>query len=148
MQTGDWIVYLLIEIWSGYLISCLWKDLRDGKGSHDNFYYFMIILYFQSGNSTQNTANTVGIFLAANNCTDCNTDWTIQLNLGCNIFGIRITGVSWYQGTPWTSDIVTMLLENYYTPAQRSWRGGILDSPCPSVCPSVRLSVDDMVSGA
>ena len=28
-----------------------------------------------------------------------------------------------------------------YTPAQRSWRGGILDSPCPSVrlsvCPSV-----------
>ena len=25
----------------------------------------------------------------------------------------------------------------YYTPAQRSWRGGILDSPCPSV----RLSV-------
>ena len=29
----------------------------------------------------------------------------------------------------------------YYTPAQRSWRGGILDSPCPSVCPSVRLSV-------
>ena len=30
---------------------------------------------------------------------------------------------------------------NYYTPAQRSWRGGILDSPCPSVCPSVRPSV-------
>ena len=37
----------------------------------------------------------------------------------------------------------------YYTPAQRSWRGGILDSPCPSVrlsvrpsvCPSVRPSV-------
>ena len=28
-----------------------------------------------------------------------------------------------------------------YTPAQRSWRGGILDSPCPSVCPSVRPSV-------
>ena len=28
-----------------------------------------------------------------------------------------------------------------HTPAQRSWRGGILDSPCPSVCPSVRLSV-------
>ena len=26
--------------------------------------------------------------------------------------------------------------------------GGILDSPCPSVCPSLRLSVDDMVSGA
>ena len=30
---------------------------------------------------------------------------------------------------------------NFYTPAQRSWRGGILDSPCPSVrlsvCPSV-----------
>ena len=24
-----------------------------------------------------------------------------------------------------------------YTPAQRSWRGGILDSPCPSVRPSV-----------
>ena len=30
---------------------------------------------------------------------------------------------------------------HYYTPAQRSWRGGILDSPCPSVCPSVRPSV-------
>ena len=29
----------------------------------------------------------------------------------------------------------------FYTPAQRSWRGGILDSPCPSVCPSVRPSV-------
>ena len=29
----------------------------------------------------------------------------------------------------------------HYTPAQRSWRGGILDSPCPSVCPSVRPSV-------
>ena len=29
----------------------------------------------------------------------------------------------------------------YYTPAQRSWRGGILDSPCPSVRPSVRPSV-------
>ena len=29
----------------------------------------------------------------------------------------------------------------YYTPAQRSWRGGILDSPCPSFCPSVRPSV-------
>ena len=25
----------------------------------------------------------------------------------------------------------------FYTPAQWSWRGGILDSPCPSVCPSV-----------
>ena len=29
----------------------------------------------------------------------------------------------------------------YYTPTQRSWRGGILDSPCPSVRPSVRPSV-------
>ena len=32
-----------------------------------------------------------------------------------------------------------------YTPAQWSWRGGILDSPCPSVrpsvCPSVRPSI-------
>ena len=28
-----------------------------------------------------------------------------------------------------------------YTPAKRSWRGGILDSPCPAVCPSVRPSV-------
>ena len=43
------------------------------------------------------------------------------------------------------------IIDNY-TPAQRSWRGGILDSPCPSVrpsvCPSVCLSVDNMVSGA
>ena len=30
---------------------------------------------------------------------------------------------------------------DHYTPAKRSWRGGILDSPCPSVCPYVRLSV-------
>ena len=37
---------------------------------------------------------------------------------------------------------------HHYTPAQRSWRGGILDSPCPSVRLSVCLSVDDMVSGA
>ena len=29
----------------------------------------------------------------------------------------------------------------FYTPAQRSWRGGILDSPCPSVRLSVRPSV-------
>ena len=28
-----------------------------------------------------------------------------------------------------------------YTPAQRSWRGGILDSPCPSVRLSIRPSV-------
>ena len=28
---------------------------------------------------------------------------------------------------------------NSYTPAQRSWRGGILESPCPSVCLSVCL---------
>ena len=27
-------------------------------------------------------------------------------------------------------------VENHYTPAQRSWWEGILDSPCPSVCPS------------
>ena len=33
------------------------------------------------------------------------------------------------------------LIKHFYTPAQRSWRGGILDSPCPSVCPSVRPSV-------
>ena len=32
-------------------------------------------------------------------------------------------------------------LGHHYTPAQRSWRGGILDSPCPSVCLSVRPSV-------
>ena len=31
----------------------------------------------------------------------------------------------------------THFLNHNYTPAQRSWRGGILDSPCPSVCPSV-----------
>ena len=40
------------------------------------------------------------------------------------------------------------ICDSSYTPAQRSWRGGILDSPCPSVRLSVRLSVDDMVSGA
>ena len=33
-------------------------------------------------------------------------------------------------------------------PRPTKLEGGILDSPCPSVCPSVRLSVDDMVSGA
>ena len=38
-------------------------------------------------------------------------------------------------------------VENHYTPAQRSWWEGILDSPCPSVCPSFcRWHV--MVSGA
>ena len=35
----------------------------------------------------------------------------------------------------------TMKWRNFYTPAQRSWRGGILDSPCPSVRLSVRPSV-------
>ena len=32
-------------------------------------------------------------------------------------------------------------VDHHYTPAQRSWRGGILDSPCPSVRLSVRPSV-------
>ena len=40
---------------------------------------------------------------------------------------------------------VQLTIIDHYTPAQRSWRGGILDSPCPSVrlsvCPSVRPSV-------
>ena len=40
--------------------------------------------------------------------------------------------------TPKDTNILRMYL---YTPAQQSWRGGILDSPCPSVCPSVRPSV-------
>ena len=31
----------------------------------------------------------------------------------------------------------TCRIQCCYTPAQRSWRGGILDSPCPSVRPSV-----------
>ena len=39
------------------------------------------------------------------------------------------------------SDPLLCISVNYYTPAQRSWRGGILDSPCPSVRPSVRPSV-------
>ena len=33
-------------------------------------------------------------------------------------------------------------------PCPTKLEGGLLDSPCPSDCPSVRLSVDDMVSGA
>ena len=33
-------------------------------------------------------------------------------------------------------------------PRPTKLEGGILDSPCPSVRLSVRLSVDDMVSGA
>ena len=37
--------------------------------------------------------------------------------------------------------ISCQISNTHYTPAQPSWRGGILDSPCPSVCPSVRLSV-------
>ena len=56
---------------------------------------------------------------------------------------------------PWNAGsiyIYVTKIGHHYTPAQRSWRGGILDSPCPSVCPSVRLSVrlsvDDIVSGA
>ena len=41
-------------------------------------------------------------------------------------------------------------LGSHSTHAQQSWRGGggILDSPCLSVRPSIRVSVDDMVSGA
>ena len=38
-------------------------------------------------------------------------------------------------------DIDQGIARAFYTPAQRSWRGGILDSPCPSVRPSVRPSV-------
>ena len=44
----------------------------------------------------------------------------------------------WYQHhQQYSGDHLTILDD--YTPAQRSWRGGILDSPCPSVCPSVCL---------
>ena len=32
---------------------------------------------------------------------------------------------------------VAISIQGYYTPAQRSWRGGILDSPRPSVCPFI-----------
>ena len=38
-------------------------------------------------------------------------------------------------GTVYSGSI--QIPSHYYTPAQRSWRGGILDSPCPSVRPSV-----------
>ena len=37
----------------------------------------------------------------------------------------------------WSLNCLCVFLFFFYTPAQRSWRGGILDSPCPSVCPSV-----------
>ena len=37
---------------------------------------------------------------------------------------------------------------DFFYPRPTKLEGGILDSPCPSVCPSVRLSVDGMVSGA
>ena len=36
---------------------------------------------------------------------------------------------------------ITILVRHLYTPGQRSWRGGILDSPCPSVRPSICPSV-------
>ena len=46
-----------------------------------------------------------------------------------------------YLGENWPCHFTNV----FYTPAQRSWRGGILDSPCPavrpSVCPSFRPSV-------
>ena len=38
-------------------------------------------------------------------------------------------------------DIDQGIARAFYTPAQRSWKGGILDSPCPSVRPSVCPSV-------
>ena len=49
-------------------------------------------------------------------------------------------------GNMWCLDTCWIITHDWccaynYTPAQRSWRGGILDSPCPSVCPSVRPSV-------
>ena len=43
--------------------------------------------------------------------------------------------------------ILKMLISDHIF-IQQSWWGGILDSPCPSVCLSVRPSVGDMVSGA
>ena len=51
----------------------------------------------------------------------------------------------WYHAI-WYCDIARVYsnisnFRNNYIPAQRSWRGGILDSPYPSVCPSVRPSV-------
>ena len=39
------------------------------------------------------------------------------------------------------STVLSYYTLNIYTLAQRSWRGGILESPCPSVRPSVRPSV-------
>ena len=54
---------------------------------------------------------------------------------------------SWNNGVRCMSFYILMVMfifygiflrnDDFYTPAQRSWRGGILDSPCPSVCPSV-----------
>ena len=37
----------------------------------------------------------------------------------------------------WLTPCFFFTILHIFTPAQRSWRGGILDSPCPSVRPSV-----------
>ena len=53
--------------------------------------------------------------------------------------GIRGTSLMLFES--YLSQRIQYVEVDNYTPAQRSWRGGILDSPCPSVCQSVRLSV-------
>ena len=76
------------------------------------------------------------------------THYTVKLLISMMTSLVRnafcITGPLWGESTVhgWipipkanSSDICC------YTPTQRSWRGGILDSPCPSVRLSVRPSV-------
>ena len=113
---ADWGLYCLFTHWDLIRLShLLSKDLRDGREPHDNFYYFIIISVISIWQFNSKHCKYFGNNLAAQNCTDCNTDWTIKFNLGCNIFGITITGVTRHQGTPGTSDIVKMLLGKSYT---------------------------------
>ena len=62
-----------------------------------------------------------------------------------NIFRISYQFLAWRSGwnpsswktRTWLSHMVNTLAVDIYTPAQQSWRGDILDSPCPSIRPSV-----------
>ena len=60
--------------------------------------------------------------------------------------------LSWHITGCYASTIFLQFYFRFYTLAQRSWRGGggvyWIHLVRPSVRPSVRLSVDDMVSGA
>ena len=114
-----------------YVVNCFYKiflisifaDLyKSWRWSNKQFSVqelIQVLFIFQEAGGCQETvANDISDFYAEK----CNTPEVEQF---CRVHNQLATNLMW--------EFVSFC----YTPAQRSWRGGILDSPCPSVRPSV-----------